>query len=86
MTSMNLTTEVIQLLGAVLGLGSRAASLGPQTALLGAMPELDSMAALALIAGLTDHFGIDIHDDEIHADVFRTVGSLTEFVSRKLGA
>lgn len=85
MKSMDVTAEVIQLLGAVLGLGSRAASLNPQTPLLGAMPELDSMAALALITGITDHFGIHIHDDEIHADVFRTVGSLAEFVARKLG-
>ncbi|MES3020546.1 MAG: acyl carrier protein [Pseudomonadota bacterium] len=54
------------------------------TALLGSVPELDSMAVIGLIAALEDHFGIDVEDDEISARHFTTVGTLAAFVQEKL--
>ena len=54
------------------------------TQLLGAIPELDSMAVVSLIAGLEDRFGITVDDDEIEGSTFATVGSLVEFVDGKL--
>jgi acyl carrier protein len=73
-------------LGSVLSLGDRTARLSMETPLLGAMAELDSMAVVSVIAGLEDRFGIEIADDEISADAFATVGSLAEFVAKKLGS
>lgn len=77
--------EVKNILATVLGLGERKQSLGKDTPLLGSMPELDSMAAVSLIAALEDHFGFAVHDDEISAATFSTVGSLSSFVDQKLG-
>lgn len=76
--------EVRQLVGDILGLGARAAQLREDSALLGSLPELDSMAVVQLIAALEAHFGIAVHDDEIGADTFATLGSLARFVERKL--
>lgn len=81
---MDVESEIIQLLDGILSLNGRSATFSRSTALLGAMPELDSMAVLSLITGLGDRFGIDIDDDEIHADLFLTVGSLVDFVNAKL--
>lgn len=78
--------EVRSLLGEVLQLGERRHQLQLSTPLLGSLPELDSMAVATVIAGMEDRFGILIDDDEIDAEVFRTVGTLTEFVDRKLEA
>jgi acyl carrier protein len=55
------------------------------TPLLGALPELDSMAVLSLITTLEERFGFAIHDDEMDGAVFATVGSLMDFVAAKLG-
>ena len=55
------------------------------TPLLGAIPELDSMAVVTLIATLEERFGILVDDDEISGDTFATVGSVTTFVTGKLG-
>lgn len=55
------------------------------TALLGSIPELDSMAVVNLIGALESHFGISIEDDEIDAATFETLGSLAAFITRKLG-
>ncbi len=44
------------------------------------------MAVATVIAGMEERFGIMIEDDEIDAEVFRTVGTLTDFVDRKLEA
>ncbi len=52
--------------------------------LLGAIPELDSMAVVGIITALEDQFGFTVHDDEISADNFETLGSLVAFVERKL--
>lgn len=76
--------DVILILGEILQLGNRTATLKQQTPLLGNLPELDSMAVATVIAGVEDRFGIYIEDDELSADVFHTVGSLAEFVDRKL--
>jgi len=54
------------------------------TALFGSMPELDSFGVLQLVAALEERFGITIDDDEFGAELFDTVGTLTDFVAAKL--
>ena len=70
----------------VLSLGPEAASLSADSALLGSLPELDSMAVVSLIGALEEHFGITVDDDEINASVFATLGSLEQFVRFKMSA
>lgn len=76
--------EVKNLLADVLGLGAAAQSLGADSPLLGAIPELDSMAVVSLIAAIEERFGILIDDDDISASTFETVGSLAGFVEQKI--
>lgn len=80
---MNLEREVLDLLDAVLSLGGRSAAFSRETALLGALPELDSMAVVALITGLETQFGFVVADDEIDASTFASVGALVDFVANK---
>lgn len=70
-------------LGQVLQLGGRQDALGADSPLLGAVPELDSMAVVSLIAALEEQFGIMIDDDEIDAATFATLGSLAAFCEGK---
>lgn len=81
---MTTIDEVKSLLAEILQLGDRQYMLNQSTALLGSLPELDSMAVATVIAGIEDRFDIFVEDDEISAEVFQTVGTLTEFVDRKL--
>lgn len=85
---MSTTTleDVKQVLGEVLQLGDRTRGLAPETPLFGSIPEFDSMAVVSVLAGLENRFGILVEDDEISADIFRTVGSLSDFVRGKLAA
>ena len=76
--------EMVQLLNEVLSLNGRANSFHAGTALLGALPELDSMAVLGIITAIEDRFAVTVHDDEIDGATFATLGSLTDFVSAKL--
>ena len=80
---MNLEDDVRTVLGNVLQLGPRAQSLVSSSSLLGTLPELDSMAVVAVVAALEDHFGIQLEDDEISADTFATLGSLVDLVKTK---
>ena len=52
--------------------------------LLGAIPELDSMAVVGIITSLEESFDFTVYDDEISANNFETLGSLVEFVEKKL--
>lgn len=81
---MSTIDQVISILGEILQLGNRTATLEEQTPLLGTLPELDSMAVATVLAGVEDRFGIYIEDDEISAEVFSTVGTLAAFVDGKL--
>ena len=81
---MNVTQEVLRVLDEVLSLNGRSASFTRNTPLLGAIPELDSMAVVSLITSLEDQFGLVVDDDDIDGSTFATVGSLADFVSGKL--
>jgi len=81
---LNVTQEVIRLLDEVLSLDGRSSGFTRDTPLLGAIPELDSMAVVTLITGLETHFGLVVDDDDIDGSTFATVGSLADFVTEKL--
>lgn len=82
---LDIRKELATVLDDVLGLGGRAQGFADDTPLLGALPELDSMAVVGIIAGIEDHFGIYLADDEIDGSSFATFGSLLQLVSEKLG-
>jgi len=76
--------EVRRILGDVLSLGERIQVLKEDSILLGNLPELDSMAVVNVITALEDYYEFSIDDDEISAQTFETLGSLTRFVEQKL--
>ena len=80
---MDVTGEVINVLAEVLSLGKRAQGFDKDTALLGAIPELDSMAVVTLLTTLEDRLGIII-DDDLDGSTFATVGSLVAYVEERL--
>ena len=83
---MPVDDQLKALLNDVLQLGGRASAWNDHTPLLGSVPELDSMAVVGIITALEEDFGFSIGDDEISADVFSTLGSLTRYVEQKLAA
>jgi acyl carrier protein len=83
---MDTQRELLQILDEVLSLGGRGLGFTRDTALLGAIPELDSMAVVTLITTLEERLGITVDDDDIDGSTFATVGSLADFVGGKLGA
>lgn len=56
------------------------------TALFGSLPELDSFGVVALVAAIEEKFDITIDDGDFGADLFETLGTLTEFIDSKLRA
>lgn len=80
---MNIEAELKDILAEVLSLGDRARRLTATTPLLGSLPELDSMAVVAVITTIEERFGFVIGDDEISAATFASFGSLCEFVEQK---
>jgi len=78
--------EVIAVLEGVLNLKGRAAGFTSETPLLGHVPELDSMAVVAVITGIEERFGFVVEDDEVDGSTFSSVGSLAAFVQSKLAA
>ena len=79
-----LLDEVKTIVGDVLNLGAGVQKMDASTALLGAIPEFDSMAVVNVITALEEHFGISVADDEIDAATFATFGTLSDFVGQKL--
>jgi acyl carrier protein len=77
--------DIKRILGTTLQIGDRANSFTQATPLLGDIPEMDSMAVVTVLTAIEEHYGIVIEDDEISAEVFATVGTLTAFVAAKDG-
>jgi acyl carrier protein len=83
--STELQSQVLNLLDDVLSLDGRAQAFNRDTPLLGAIPELDSMAVLALLTAFEEQLGLVVDDSELDGSVFATVGSLTDFLAAQLG-
>lgn len=81
---MNVEQEVLNVLDEVLSLGGRSAGFTRETHLLGAIPELDSMAVVSFLTTLEERLGVTVDDDAIDGATFATVGSLVDFVSALL--
>ena len=75
---------LVGILRGVLGPNIDRKPLGPDSALVGEVAELDSMAVVAVLTAIEEHFGVVVADDEIDGSTFATVGSLAAFVRSKL--
>lgn len=82
--SMDTLAPTKRILRDTLNLGARADQLTLDSPLMGSVPEFDSMAVVGVIAAVEEQFGITVHDDELSADIFATVGSLARFIAHKL--
>lgn len=80
---MSTIDRLRRILRDALQLGARADALREDSALLGSIPEFDSMAVVTVITMIEEDFGITVDDDEMSAEVFETLGSLNRFVSAK---
>lgn len=74
--------DVKSLLRDTLQLGNRVDRFDAATPLLGHMPELDSMAVVNILTAIEERYGCTIDDDDVSADVFTSVGSLTQFITQ----
>ncbi len=81
---MLLQEIVLEILDSTLNLQGRAKEFGADAPLLGSIPGLDSMAVLILIERLEDRCGVAIDDTEIDGSVFSTVGTLVEYLRKKI--
>lgn len=81
---MQILEDVKSQIKIVLQLDDRFDAADSSTPLLGAIPEFDSMAVVSLLTALEEQFEIELSDDELHAEVFETVGSLARFVEEKI--
>ena len=82
-TTVN-TQNVKDVLVDTLGLENRVDRIDATTLLLGSLPELDSMAVVELVLALEQRFGIAIEGEDVTADVFESLGTLTAFVDGNL--
>lgn len=81
---MEVEAKLLAVLDAALVLRGRTSTFTDSTPLLGSLPELDSMAILAVLTAIEERFGVHIDDDEIDGSIFATVGTLTAFVRTKV--
>jgi len=79
---MSVKNDVIEVLADTLSLPE--GDLDESSAILGAIPEFDSMAVVSVLTALEERYGFMVDDDEIDASIFETVGSLAEFVNSKV--
>lgn len=81
---MSLENDIKRILQNTLVLGGEVNAMDADSALLGVIPELDSVGVVSVLTALEDEFDIVVEDDEISAAVFKTLGTLTEFLQEKL--
>lgn len=81
---MDLREEIKAVLDDALSLDGASAAWDDDTALLGALPELTSIAVVTVLLALEAKFGITFSDEELSADIFDTLGSIHRFIAVKI--
>ena len=76
--------QVLDVLAESLEGAAQIHKMNEEAPLLGAIPELDSMAIVGIITSLEERFGIVFDDDELDAEVFETVGTLRNQIVAKM--
>lgn len=61
-----------------------AAEVRAETRLLGRGIGLDSMETLSLVTGIEQEFEIEVEDEDLTTELFQTLGTLTEYVVKKI--
>lgn len=59
-------------------------TVDPHTPLLGRGIGLNSIETLTLVAGIEEAFDIQMDDEDLTAELFKSLGTLTEYVLRKI--
>lgn len=80
---MTIEQQVIAIVRQTLSISTNT-PLDAKTPLLGAMAEFDSMAVVSVLTELERHFGIRIAEDDIQAEIFHTLGTLSAFIAAQL--
>lgn len=81
---MNITSEIQAIFEDTLSLGATDKAWTDETELLGALPELDSLAVTSVMFAMEERFGIFFTDDEVSVESFANVGTLRQLVESKL--
>lgn len=82
----NLISVVKSLIAHTLGLQQAPNSWPDDMALVGHLPDLDSMGIVNLVAALEEHFGIEFGDEDMTMATFGTLPALVEAVHGKISA
>ena len=78
-----LLNEVTEIIVNTLGIQDRAHTISAESPLFGSLPELDSLGVVELGLALEIRFGFEMIESDFTAEIFETVGTLTQFVERK---
>lgn len=76
---------VLPILDEVLNLRGAALDFTRETKLRGAIPQLDSMAVVSLLAALEEQLGVEIPESQLDGSIFETVGTLVSCIERVTG-
>ncbi len=81
MNALDITKDLLR---QALQLGERADGLKADTPLLGNFPEFNSLTVVSLVTAIEEELGIEMDDEDITEDLFRTVGTLADMIEAKM--
>jgi acyl carrier protein len=77
--------QIITALISTLNLSIAPEEIGENDLLFCGELGMDSIVALEIVAAIEKRFGITVADDEINAELFESVASLSTYVKKRLG-
>lgn len=83
---MPVVQRILNIVDRDLNLQGRALTFTEKTPLRGALPQLDSMAIVTLVASLEEAFSFEFPEERLDGAVFDSVGSLLNVVKELSGA
>ncbi|MCX5886349.1 MAG: phosphopantetheine-binding protein [Proteobacteria bacterium] len=82
--SVNIENRIKKVIKKRLKLKVNTGEISKDTPLIGKGLGLDSIGVLELVVGLEEEFNIMFEDSELNIELFENIGSLTNYINKKL--
>ena len=80
----NIYNRIVRILSRIIGEEISQSVVTEDTPVMGNFENFDSLSIVGILTAIEKEFDFEVYDDEIDAEIFRSIGSLCAYVNSRI--